>query len=215
MSRLIYVRRKIVAAGALTITFVESVTSSGTTLDFTNAIAGDLLVYLDRARSGAVAPTSVTPSMFTLHTAASATDGAQIRYNVSYKIATGSETTVTGMNGDVQNNKIGLIFRGSSAFASVAEGDTDSVAFTNGDPADVAVSASADTPPLIVIAIYTSTGAVSPAGFSTADEDGTITNGTSHVVKYKIHNSSPADVTISMDDEGSFNRLCGFVLELA
>lgn len=198
-------------AAGLTISFVETITGT-TALDFTNAVASDLLVYIDYADNSPSSVSSVTPSGFTLHTAATGSSTGR-KCNVSYKIATGSEGSINGMTGGVTNTKVGFIFRGSSAIAAIAEGTQADSGFTSSDPADQALNSDADTPPLVVFGVFASTGTVSPATM-TPSEDGSGGSG-NLIAKYKIYNSSPADVTVAMDDEGAANYLCGFVLELS
>ena len=195
---------------ALTLSFLASATSTGSTITVPATVqAGDLLLYFDRARNGAITPpTSVTPTGFTL--IGTSITASFTRVNLSYKIAVGTEasTNITGMNGNSQNNKIMLVFRGSSPLVSVTPASVAEEA-TTGDPSAQVVTASGGTPPLIVVAQYaTEANPVDPRTFSPA-EDAEIANGTTHYAKYKIYNTAPADVTVDKDDDGTnFLRSC-------
>lgn len=135
---------------------------------------------------------------------------------VSYKIADGTEdsASITGMDGGATDNKILLQFRGDAAISSVTPNVIGTPAVTDGNPGSQTITASGGTPPLILCAFYTSDGAVDPRTFSAA-ADGEVSASLSAYAKYKIYDSSPADHSADMDDEGANNSLASFYLEAA
>lgn len=195
--------------GALTsVSFVTSGTSTAANVTGPAGIqAGDILVLYDAAGNTSGTPSTVIPSGFTELAGASA--GTRNR-RVSYKLATGAEASasITGMNGTSANHKAILVFRGDATATSVSPGGVVQPAITDGNPADETITAGGGAAPLIVVGAYGSTGAVSPIIF-TPTEDGTVSVTTAILIRYKIYNASPADVTIGMNDEGNGNGLLG------
>lgn len=162
---------------------------------------------------GSSTPAAVTPTGFTA--AITSVNATGIRLCASYKLAVGTEggTSVTGMagNGGYAAVKVCYVFRGNVAATSVTLGDPGSQG-TNNDPSSQVVTVSGGVPPLVVLGFYTAqpggSGLVNPRTFSTT-KDGEIegiSDGTDDGdlwMAYKIYNSSPADTTIDMADEGS------------
>lgn len=190
-----------------------SATSTAETITAPASIdAGDLLILHDAALGGAGAPGSVIPSGFT-----SIVDSNLSKFKsiLSYKIADGTEdsASLTGMNGSTFNAKALYQFRGDVPITSVALSTVNSEA-TADNPASQNVSASGGTSPLIVIGAYgtSSSAGVDPRTFSPA-KDGEISGSVEQYLAYKIYNSSPADVSIDMDDEGSTNILYSLYIE--
>lgn len=172
---------------------------------------GDILVLLDRAGSGGGStPDLVIPAGFTL--IATRTNNTR-RNTLSYKLADGSEAgaTLTGqIHGSGGNErKVLVVF---SAGATSLQLSTFNEEATDGNPSPQSVLASEGTPPLVVIAAYMSSGSISPRTFSPA-KDGEETRDGSEWLAWKIYNSSPADVTVDMDDEGNLNTLySGYIM---
>lgn len=198
------------------ITFFASSDSTADTITApANIQAGDLILLWDAALAAFAIPAAVTPTGFTNIFSAGVLDGTTgIRGMLSYKIATGSEggSSITGMDGNT-DRKIMAVFRGDIPATMVNVGDPDSNA-TAGDPAAQTITASGQSVPLIVIGVYRSTSTVDPRSFSPAeDAELAVTGQTTTYMKYKIYNSSPADVTINMDDEG-INILGGCYIQM-
>jgi hypothetical protein len=179
-------------------------------------IAGDLLVILDRAENVSGTPTSVTPTGFTSINAL-LDAGGFARQNLSYKIAVGTEgsSTITGMVGTEYTEKAMYVFRGGIPITSVTVGSAAGQGVST-DPTAQVVAASAGTPPLIVIGGYSvyGTGIVDPRTFSTT-KNGEINPSTRFYLAYKVYDTSPADTTIDMDDEGAENMLQSCYLAVA
>lgn len=193
------------------LSFVGSNTSTAASVSVSGLVsAGDAIVLFDIAINAGDAPALVTPGGFTnIYSTSSASPGHRIAG--CYKIADGTETTLTGMAGDLAAAKIATIFRGSSAIAAIAIGDI-AAESTNGNPASQTCNASGGATPLIVFGSYDSGGSVDPRTFSPA-ADAEIAVFTFFFAKYKIYNSTPQDTTIDMDDEGVANGLASFYME--
>lgn len=199
-------------APVTTLTQAASATSTAGTITVPADVRyGDLLVLHDRATNSAGhgIPSTVLPLGFTAIANSSITSGPETRQIISYKIAAGSEagTSITGMDGTGFDRKLLYVFRSDSTIESVVASTPNSEA-TDGNPAAQVVAASGGTPPLVVIGSYGTGGfTLDPRSFTPA-KDGEITPGTGdNYLAYKIYNSSPANVTIDMDDEGARNIL--------
>jgi hypothetical protein len=191
--------------GTTSLAFHDSSTSAVATISVPAGLeAGDLMVLSDFAFN-TTNPTLVTPSGFTNWI--NAGDGANARLGVSYKIAIGDETTLTGMDGNLADNKILAVYRPDVAISTITA-STPTSQVTAGDPSSQAITATAGTLPLIAFGFYVSNGAVDPRTFSPA-ATGSINNGTAHYLLYQLQNAALADVSIDMDDEGSTNILAG------
>lgn len=192
---------------SLSFTFVDSAASA----DSSNitvpaaAQAGDLGVMFDVTLD----TTEVTPSG---HTAA-LTDGpeADSWLKVSYKILTGSEpgNPLTGMNGSQETKKY-LVFRPSRSIVSVVS-PTWGAEQTPNNPSQQTVSASGQTPPLIVFGLgfCNSNNSFNFSNQSPAFDDVIVGGGDNGrlIIGYKIYNTAPANHSIDMSDQGSGNWL--------
>lgn len=196
---------------ALTLSKVGEFTANAFQITLSGVNAGDLIVLLDCARNNVGAPNNVTPSGFT--NVFNFLEDA--RMSVSYKIAAGGETTISGMNGGVENRKAAYVFRGDRAITAVSV-STPATQGTTGNPSPQTVAASAGAPPLVILGCYhTNTGAtISTRTFTvggSAAKDGEITPTANMYLAYKIYNSSPQDASIDMNDEGD-NMLASFYI---
>ena len=202
-------------AAALTLSFKSSSLSTGETITApSDIVSGDLIFMLDEALAGKVSPSEVIPTGFTaISSIGGSPSPSNSRQIISYKIADGSEASasITGMLGSSQN-KIIAVFEGDSAIGSVAIQDI-SEEVTTGNPSSQAITSGGGTPALIVVGCYGSNGAVSPRTWTggTATEINSADNET--WFDYEIFNTSPSNITIDMDDEGSVNFLQGFYAE--
>jgi hypothetical protein len=202
-------------AFATSLTVPASATSTATTITAPADIqAGDVLLLLDKASDiDGGSPTAVVPTGFTnISTLNDTSVQTQI---CSYKIADGSEasSTITGMVGGNNVRKAMIVIRPDAPATAVNVGSL-GAEISNANPAAKSVTASAGSPALIVIGAYGNAfAAISPRTFSTT-ADAEITPATNLYLAYKIYNSSPADTSIDMDDEGTSNALQGFYLEV-
>lgn len=198
------------AARLGTLTQEDSATSTAQTITVPSAVQeGDLLVLLDRATGNGV--TKAVPSGWTEIN--EGVYGTVIRQIASYRIADSDDagSSVTGMNGATQNDKVMYAFRGDVPITSVNVSTPDSEV-TDNNPSQQTVSASGGTAPLIVFGCYGSWGVIDPRTFTPA-KDGEESSSTNLYLAYKIYSSSPQDVTIDMDDEGFFHILQSFYME--
>jgi hypothetical protein len=194
-----------------TLSQVLSATSAASTITLPGGIlASDLIVLLDYATNSSGLPTSVTPVGFTNLTNTPQTGGIR-RVMVSAKIADGTEggTSITGMNGTSQNRKGCLIFRGDAPPATVTGGGG-TFEFTLNAPTNQAQNVSGFAVPVVVLAMYASTGSVTTRGMSPA-KDGEISQVSNQwYLAWKIYNTSPANTTISQSDDGSNGMFSSF-----
>jgi hypothetical protein len=208
-------------AGLTTLSQVLSATdNSGAAFTLPVGIqAGDLIVVWDVA-TGASLPFTALPTDFT--PIANVTISTT-RCILSYKIAVGGESgaSVNGMDGSSGEAKAVYVFRGDIPITAVNVQSVNSQA-TDGNPTGQTVTASGGAAPLIVIgsyAVFTVGGTVNPRTFSPAkDGEISVTNfiggfGGDMWLAYKIYNSSPADVSVDMDDEGDRNTLVSCYIE--
>ncbi len=201
----------------MAVTQVLSAASTTSSVTYPSGIqAGDLIVVLDFARSPSQ-PSDVNPSGYTLiqRSAVIESGGFAAQKLASWlKIATGSETgSLSLMNGSSSNAKVIVVFRGGSPISSAAIQDPDSETTTS-NPAAQSVSASGGDTPLIVLGFYSSSSAISPRTFSPAKDGEVGASNNLGYLAWKIYESSPADVSIDMDDEGAGNSLHSCYVEL-
>jgi len=190
-----------------------SATSTAATITVpASVVAGDILVLADRAVGGG-APSKVIPSGFT-----EIADNLrnETRLITSYKLADGTEAgnSITGMNSNT-NTKCLYVFRGNISVVGLALKSVDQED-TNGTPSTQTVTSGSGATPLVVMGAYCTfddrKGGIDPRGFSPA-KDGEINSTTELYLAYKIYNSSPANVDVSMGDEGFRNILHSWYLE--
>lgn len=200
--------RMATSGGGIDLSYVGAATSTSTSVTAPGGIAsGDLAIYMDLATSFAEIPAAVTPSGFTnILNAGGALSGDDVRCMVSYKILTGGETSITGMNGIEQENKCLLVYRPDKSVTSVLplSGASWGQQITASNPSSQATTLSGLSSPIVFLGIsYGQTG----GGFSTASPsfDATHTVGDT-VFGRKLYNADPQNHTVDMNDTG-FNAL--------
>lgn len=197
----------------VTLTYVDAATSTTSSITAPGGIAsGDLAIYMDVATQNDGTPTAVTPSGFTnVLSKGQFLEPSGIRGMVSYKVLAGTETTITGMNSDV-NTKCMVVYRPSRSIASVAPltGASWGQEITNSNPSSQATTLASLTPPVIFLGI--SYGSSSTGAFSTESPsfDATHTAGGSRFGR-KLYNISPQNHTIDMNDLGSNALFSGYI----
>jgi len=201
-----------IVSGLQTLTFIASSTSTtgaSHTL-MSNIDPGDVLVFWNRARNNVGAPVAFTPTGFTNVINAS---GGNSRAMMSVKVATGSEdgAGVGAMNGGLDNDSICLQFRGDVPVVSINSQSLNSQV-TDSAPSNQTITSSGGIAPLISWAGWASTGGITSRGFSPA-KDGEVNASTDCYSAYKIYNASPADITVSANDDGSDNCMASAYLE--
>jgi hypothetical protein len=167
--------------------------------------AGDLLVVLGEssivAGGAAAFPPGFSPGVQAFNTTTA-------KSGIFFKIATGTEgTSVTGFSAGGSSPiafNLLYVFRGNVPIAAAMAGSPAFEATAN-NPAAQLVAAAGGTPPLIVLGGYLANAALDPRGMTPA-KDGEINvvlGALNAYLAYKIYNSSPVNVTVDMDDEGT------------
>lgn len=208
------------AGGATSLAFQASASSenSATVTGPASIQSGDLLCLSDRGFEFLGFPTTAAPSGFT--SIENVTVDPDTRHIISYKIADGSEasSSLTGMT-FLGGGKVLFVLRPDNPITNVNIQDSDSQG-TAGNPASQTVTSSGGAVPLVVLGAYGSFNNAIAETF-TPTEDGSVeANGDggdagdeANLFAYKIYNSSPANVTIDMPDEGASNTLLSCYLE--
>ena len=114
--------------------------------------------------------------------------------------------------GNASDNISLFEFRGNNRIKSFAAQDYAEEGAA-GNPAAQVCNASLGAVPLIVLGAYGNESNVTTSTFSTT-ADGTLDT-VELISKYKIYNSSPADTTIDMDDDGARNMLASCYIEVS
>jgi hypothetical protein len=197
------------SASTLTISLVTTVENTGNSIDVTGLVAQyDLLIFTQFATSDIV--TVGTPSGFTSIAHEENTAGLASGMRFSYKIAAGTETTITPTSTGSEIASYCYIFRPSRAITTVTANTWSSV-ITNVSPNTQTVDPSGLTAPVIIFG-RAGTADTETFTFSTAspafDATDTIDNGSAYsVLGYKIYNTSPQTHTIDIGDPGLRNML--------
>lgn len=198
------------------LSYVDAATSTSTSITAPGGIAsGDFAVFMDMARDN-VTPSAVTPSGFTnvlntSHFVATVGENDH-RFMVSYKVLTGSETTISGMSGDGSGDQFkGLfVYRPNKAITAVTPltGSSWGKEMTNSNPSSQSKTLVGLTAPVLYLGIaynYNTVGEFSTA--SPAFDSSSLTAGSRIRFGRKLYNSAPANHTIDMNDLGSGNGL--------
>jgi hypothetical protein len=205
------------AGGVSSVTFVNSASSTGSTITIpADAAAGDIAVLYDLAQMSSGLPTLVTPSGWTnrVNSTINTTRSA-----VATKVLVGGDPglSITGMDGNSSDKKMIVVFRPDVPIVTVTA-STFSSEVTNGDAALQTVSASGVSPPVIVLGGngLANLGSAS-IPFSTASPafDATVVAASNLTIGYKLYSSAPADHSIDIDDEGFNNSLWSGYLALS
>jgi hypothetical protein len=144
--------------------------------------------------------------------------GTSWRVRVAYKIATGEETgTFTGLPSTAYNGWTMTQYRGDRKIKTVIPAGFASSGPTSADPGGINIAASGGVAPLIVEG-HAHTPTYSGYSFSPGADDMLTTGSTglgAHRTPIKIYNSSPADHSLDIGDNGTGNFLCGYYLQCA
>jgi hypothetical protein len=162
--------------------------------------AGDLCVIFNWCRN---AFPGTVPSGFTaLQTNGSAGVGGGI---ISAKKLDGTETTVTGLNGDNDELWIVATFRPTGPFASFAWNSGNGENVNSANPASQNIVALGATVPVILLGQMCASGTISPRSISPAMDELNSHSNVNQYAHYKIYNpgDTPASHTYDMDDEGN------------
>lgn len=140
------------------------------------------------------------------------------RYIYSWRVLSSGETTIpeytNSPNPKAHTTRIAFVFRPNFTPKAVSSSGFQSEA-TNNNPASQVIASGSGSTPLVAIATWCNDNglAVSPRT-SSPSMDGEVAfpggNGNWFYAGYKIYNSSPANITVDMDDEGFENNLASF-----
>lgn len=204
----------VIGGGFRFVTSAQALNTGNITIP-SGCATGDLLVLVDRAvNASGTYPTAVTPSGFTSINNTFGDNGVIDRWQrqiLYYQHAASdlSGTTVTGMTGTAVSQKLLLVFRGTSAFASAtpagAGGGT-----TNSNPTAQTLAINGLTAPILAIAAFSAGSSNSMNGASSVVH----TNGVMEVL-YRIYTTDPAaDLTADTGDGGTLNTLQSCYIQL-
>lgn len=192
-----------------TLSFLGSAISSTATVTVPATVqAGDLLVLFNQGVSAST-PTTAVPAGFTL---VANTSDATNRIIESYKIAVGTEagTSISGMT-STGHGYILACFRGDVPIKAVTAASVNAQT-TSATPTAQTITSGSGVAPLVAIGTWcVQIGSVSVRGFSPA-ADAEITAAVQEFLKYKIYNASPANIAVTMADDGADNSLHSFYL---
>lgn len=191
----------------LAYTGLTAKTVSGATIVVpATALAGDLAILFE-ASQGTTNPVAVPNAGWTVM---QGTLGLLVRMQMYFKILVAGDlgATLTGMNADVANFKMILIFRPTRTITAFSVFDTNAQIVATA-PTNQTLPVATYTPPILCLAhMATGNADLGVTGDSmTPAADGSETNGIHHKVAYKIYNSSPASETVAMGDAGAINGL--------
>lgn len=198
------------SGGALsTLTRVGEASSSGATVTVPSVQSGDIILFaslLDSSTTGGT-PSYTTPSGFTSMINGLAFANT-VRMAVAAKRSDGTEggSSIGGGSGADLNRKVCVVLRpDSNVISSIGAPQSVASVGATSNPSAQVVSSSGGTPPLLVVGYYalvTGGGSViDPRTMSPAKDD-EYNLGTGFYLAWKLYTSSPADVSVDMDDEG-------------
>ena len=185
-----------------------------------SARQGDIVILVARDEyTSAPAPSAGVPSGYTL---IGQFEVGWSRYVYSHKVLSSGEVEIPAYtnspNPKAHTTRIALVFRPNAYPRTLTPAGFQSQA-TNDNPSAQIITSGSGTSPLIVVASWCNDNglAVSPRS-STPAMDGEVNfpgyGGNWFYAGYKIYNSSPANVTVDMDDEGFENNLASFYIAI-
>lgn len=204
----------VLGAPALTFSYIDFSESISSALSLpAGAQAGDFAVYAEWSLSFSGRPSAVTPSGWSQ--LVNNADVSNLRCCVYRKVLTSGDVSagsITGMDGDLTDFKIMLLFRPSKTIATTTDSTWTQQA-TDGNPSAQNIAGNGQAAPLLAVAFaaVAAGGTINPFSWSPA-YDALITpaNGANTMrATYKIYNTAPADISIDIDDEGGGNFLTG------
>jgi hypothetical protein len=201
----------------LTFSYFDSVGGTADVVVPSGVAADDILIFYQNSYQNAGTPTDVTASGFTDVSNLTLGGTTNARFKVSYKRAVGTEggTTLSPVVGAQGNRRRLLVLRPNRPYSSLTVGGLNEV-LTASDPSSQTILSGAQAAPVIAIgcAGRDGSGANPPSASMSPSEDG-IANAASNTqaaIYYKIFNSSPANVTFDMGDDGAYNGLASFYM---
>lgn len=193
---------------AVTAAFQNSSSSTTTSVTTPSTIQpGDALFLFDRASNGSGTPSSVTDTDWDLLTTLGVSPH---RYSIYGKIANESDVSasVAGSTGDTTNHHAVLVVRGERPFQMMNTFSPVSVGPVSTDPAAVVVVDETSLRVRLHLALFSSSGAISPRTVSPA-ATGEISPTSAFYASYTLKDAGAAlaDTSYNMDDEGTGNTI--------
>ena len=199
-----------IISDSFSVSFVSSAiysvsASSGTTspvvLPATIQANDIIVVYCTTGSSlSATPPTQTTPTGYTLINTVTASsvpnadaEAAYLYYKIAVSGDAGSTLTITSTTSDYRAICVAVFRTTKRSAPTITNASVNSAGGTANLP-DQTVTSSLGTIPLIVFASYVNTATQT----FTPTEDGTITTANTRILKYKIYNSPPANVTVEI-----------------
>lgn len=179
----------------------------------TDAEIGDLFVVFASGDGGFNTPSILTPSGW--ETAISASNSfTDTAWGIHWKILdSGDNQTYNFVSSGA--SRYCLIYKFFTSPTSVVA-DLIAAEDNSGNPGSQTKTISAITVPLIVFGAFSAdTSSSFTTSFSTTEDDSTTAVDGSFrcYFEHKVYNSSPANTTIDMGDEGSINFLASFIIK--
>lgn len=198
------IRRTLGGSVNMSLSFFISTQNSDDTIRIpSTAVAGDIAVLYDLAKSDAWNPTVVTPTNWT----SISNKAASLQfytYNCSYKVLESNEigTLITGMSANVYMVKLMNIFRPSTNITTIAIDDISNVG-SSSQPAAQVIAAKSEYPYIIIGGAGGTT--YSPSWTSVWYDQQIST--TPARFAYKLFNSAGASTSIQCSDSGIYTYL--------
>lgn len=192
----------------LTYTSLTAKVNATTIVVPVTAVVGDIAFLFQSSQDSVSAPAAVNPAGWAL---VQSNTGLLVRMMCSVKLLVAGDlgATLTGMNANVNNNKMILVFRPSRITSLPQVGFDTNQQITANAPASQSLPAASYTAPILCLSHMcsgNSDGAITGDSMTPA-ADGSEANGTHHKVSYKIFNTAPANITVAMGDAGAINGL--------
>lgn len=188
------------------ITFVASATSARANITIpATAQPGDLAVLFDIATSGSAMSPVVPSGWAQIGTSLGGLGDAVMTVASRRVLEAGNPgSSVAGMDGNIEDAKIMLVFRPTMGTWGAPASGGEIVATGNPGSATSQTIATGATP---YVAIAAWGGNAAPdAGFSPA-HDGQVTRGATRIARYRVFNNSPESVAVTADAPGGGWRM--------
>jgi len=200
----------VAAAPVLGYASVQQTQTTNITLQ-AGIVQGQILILFDYA-SGSGDPSPVTPSGWTMVVNMG---GANRRLTMLYKVADGTEsgTTLILMSGGVEVEKKCLVIS-TGKLSPTVSASTPVEQVTDGDPASQLIAASGAAQSAILLACACSTGVSTPV-ISPSSTFTELYTSRDWIRMYYLLQSSPADVTVDVNDCGLDNKFGSFYLSVS
>jgi hypothetical protein len=206
------------AASSLNLSFVGSTNVNATSIAIPAlAQVGDLaILHVTGADgSGSTAATPVTPTNWSLISAAGGVSSNNVAAGIYYKVLVSTDlgtSVTTSPTYGFANRKIILIFRPDASISNVSTTSVNAQG-TSATPSNQSINLASQPVPSLAIAGYYSSGTVTTRGSSVTMNE-VVGSSATQYLKYLVYNSvdTPSNITISMSDNGNNALVSGALL---